>query len=255
MTSSTISTLTELSSEFKTIETTAWRMVEGQHHVSTLKITDDLDEQLSLEELLDKNKPGVPSECQNLDYLLFTPFRYQGRYPTGSRFRRAGRTLGVFYATIDPDTAVAELAFYRLLFYSQSPNVVPPQDATEYTMFQVSLASQRSIDLTTPPFAAHRHLWTHLTDYSRTQQLADDCRRAQGEIIVYESVRTVTPAKCIAALSCKAFAATAPLNRQTWRMKTSHAGVQALCEFPRQRLQFNRSQFDQDPRLSLLSSE
>ena len=40
-------------------------------------------------------------------------------YPIGSRFRRAGRTAGVFYAAESPETAVAEMAFYRLLFFAE----------------------------------------------------------------------------------------------------------------------------------------
>jgi hypothetical protein len=38
----------------------AWRAVEAQHIASTMALVDSLDEQLVLEELLDKSKPAVP---------------------------------------------------------------------------------------------------------------------------------------------------------------------------------------------------
>ena len=64
-----------------------------------MKIVDTLAEQSLLEDLLERTKPPVPAECRELHYLLSTPFRYGAPYPTGSRFRRAGFTAGVFYGS------------------------------------------------------------------------------------------------------------------------------------------------------------
>ena len=44
-----------------------WRFVEAQHRVSTLKLTDTLEEQERLEALLEKTKPPIPAECRHLD--------------------------------------------------------------------------------------------------------------------------------------------------------------------------------------------
>ena len=96
-------------------------MVEAQHRVSTMKLVDSLEEQELLETLLETSKPPFPPACRHLDWLLATPFRYGAFYPTGSRFRRAGMTPGVFYAAEGLATAVAEMAFYRLLFFADSP--------------------------------------------------------------------------------------------------------------------------------------
>ena len=93
----------------------AWRVVEAQHRVSTLKLVDSGREQALLEDILEASKPALPAECRGLHYLLATPFRY-APYPHGSRFRRAGMTPGVFYGAEAVDTALAEMAFYRLLF-------------------------------------------------------------------------------------------------------------------------------------------
>src|SRR5690606_19020711 len=131
-----------------------WRLVEAQHKVSTLKLTDTLAEQYLLEELIEETKPVIPPECRHLDFLLATPFRYDAVYPKGSRFRRAGRTPSVFYAAETSSTAVAELAFHRLLFFAESPDTPWPLNPSEYTAFGVDVASDRLLDLSQPPLAS-----------------------------------------------------------------------------------------------------
>src|SRR5262245_43590065 len=101
---------------------TCWRLVEAQHRISTLKLVDRPDEQEQLEILIEATKPQIPPECRHLHYLLATPFRYGAIYPAGSRFRRAGLSEGVFYAADEPETAVAEVTFHRLLFFADSPD-------------------------------------------------------------------------------------------------------------------------------------
>ena len=107
------------------------------------EIVDTLDEQALLEELIEETKPQIPLECRHLHYLLATPFRYGSIYPYGSRFRRAGRTLGVFYAAETIMTAVAEMAFYRLLFFADSPDTPWPHDAAEYTAFAAAIRTDK----------------------------------------------------------------------------------------------------------------
>ena len=151
--SSPIWTAAALSSEAVRLEGKVWRLVEAQHRVSTLKLVDTLDEQALLEELIEETKPAIPAECRHLDYLLATPFRYGSVYPQGSRFRRAGRTRGVFYAAEQVATAVAEMAFYRLLFFANSPDTPWPKDAAEYTAFSAAIRTDKAIDLTKPPLS------------------------------------------------------------------------------------------------------
>src|SRR5487761_2639885 len=117
--SSPIWTPDALSSEARAYSGTAWRIGEAQHYVSTMKLVDTVAEQDVLEALLETTKPPFPPECAGLDFLLATPFRYNAVYPNGSRFRRAGRTPGVFYAAEAPETAIAEIAFSRLLLHCE----------------------------------------------------------------------------------------------------------------------------------------
>ena len=237
-----------LSSEAVGLEGRYWRMVEAQHRVSTLKLVDTLDEQALIEDLIEDTKPKIPLECRHLHYLLATPFRYGSIYPHGSRFRRAGKTKGVYYAAETVLTAVAEMAFYRLLFFAESPATQWPLDAAEYTAFAAAIRCERAVDLTRPPFDRDEDAWTHPTDYSACQAIADAAREANLQAIRYRSVRDPKGAN-IALLSCRGFARAKPLDPQTWRIRIGALGVQAICEFPDRRLEFPRTAFA-DPRLA-----
>ena len=241
-----------LSSEAHRLAGRAWRLVEAQHRVSTLKLVDDLDEQAVLEALIEETKPLVPAECRGLGYLLATPFRYAAAYPRGSRFRRAGRTAGVFYASETAATAVAEMAFWRLLFFVESPTTPWPADAAEYTAFAALFDTARAIDLARPPLDADTSAWEHPTDYAACQALADAARTADVEVIRYRSVRDPDRGGNLALLTCRAFAAPEPVERQTWRIRLGRTGVQAICEFPAARIGFDRAAFAADPRIATM---
>lgn len=230
-----------------------WRVVEAQHQISTLKLVDTLVEQARLEELLEQSKPAVPSECAQLQYLLATPFRYGSPYPRGSRFRRAGRTPGVFYASKTIATAIAEMAFHRLLFFADSPATPWPGNAGEYTAFSVRYRTAAALDLTAPPLDRDRAVWRHPTEYRRCQELADTARDANIEVLRYQSARDPQPgAVNVALLTCTAFASQAPVARATWRILFNPQGVHALCAFPETRLAFDRAAFAADPRIASL---
>ncbi|WP_264583478.1 RES family NAD+ phosphorylase [Rhodoblastus acidophilus] len=231
-------------------EGVGWRLVEAQHKVSTLKLTDDLEEQELLESLIEQTKPDMPAECRTLDYLLATPFRYGAIYPHGSRFRRAGKTPGVFYAAEQPETAMAELAFYRLLFFAESPQTPWPVNPFEFTAFSVALRTERSLDLTAAPLSDERATWTHPTDYSACQALADDARADHIALLRYESVRDPRHGKNLAVLDRAVFAEPRPLERRTWRLKLGPAGAHAICEFPVAKIGFDRAAFAADPRIA-----
>ena len=244
-----------LSSEARALSGTCWRLVEAQHHVSTLKLVDSVDEQRVLEDLIERTKPAVPPECRGLHYLLATPFRYGAVYPTGSRFRRAGHSEGVFYASETPVTAAAEIAFYRLLFFAESPDTPWPANPAEYTAFSVRYASKRAIDLTKGKLAARKARWMHPSDYGHCQVLADAARATKVEIIRYASVRDPQHGINLALLTCTAFARPRPIAQQTWRIRLCDAGVQAICEAPKSGITFDREAFASDPRIAKLRWE
>jgi RES domain len=239
-------TLDELKSNSRSLEGICWRVVEAQSNASTMKLTDTLEEQIALERLIEAVKPSIPPECAHLAFLLFTPFRYVP-YPFDSRFRRAGSLDGVFYASELPEVAIAEKAFYRLLFFLESPGTPWPSNPGEYMAFAAQFATGAVVDLTQAPWLAAR--WTHRTDYSACLDLADDCRVAAIGAIRYESVRDPLARANIALLTCRLFARNDIVGIQTWRLHFSQSGVRALCEFPYQALAFDRGAFARDARI------
>ena len=240
-----------LASESAPYEGRGWRFVEAQHRVSTLKLVDTLEEQRLIEELIEMTKPVIPEDCRHLDYLLATPFRYDAMPRTGSRFRRPGHAGGVFYASEASETAVAEIVFYRLLFFAESPGTPWPQEAVEYTGFSVALAVDRAVDLMAPPFVEYRSTWIDPTRYEPCRELADAARSARLALIRYESARDPGAGVNLAILACRAFSEPRPIERHTWRIRIGAAGAQALCEFPRREVEFPPGTFT-DPRLASL---
>jgi hypothetical protein len=240
-----------LSSERRRIAGVCWRVVEAQHRVSTMKLVDTLAEQSALESLIEATKPPVPPDCQHLHYLLATPFRYGAAYPSGSRFRRAGLTPGVFYASKTAATAMAEMTFHRLLFFVDSPETPWPADAGDYTAFSVRVHTAAGLDLTAPPFDADHARWAHPVEYAPCQALADAARAAGIDLLRYPSARDANGIN-LALLECRAFAALAPIERQTWRVSLNAHGARVVCEFPEARLEFDRQAFAADPRIAAL---
>src|SRR5229473_1344518 len=205
-----------LSSDARRSAGTCWRLVEAQHRVSTLKLVDSVDEQETLEGLIQATKPALPPECQHLHYLLSTPFRYGAVYPTGSRFRRAGPTEGVFYAAEAPET-----------------------NAAEYTAFSAEYATRKAIDLSKGRYTRDGALWMHPTDYEACQGFADTARSAGIEVIRYASVRDPRQGMNVALLTGRAFAKPKPSSQQTWHIRLSDAGAHAICESPRSRVTYD----------------
>jgi len=221
-------TPTALASESRLKSGTAWRVVEFQHATSTRKLVETKDDQELLEDILETTKPPVAQEAENLHYLLKTPFRYNAPYPVGSRFRRAGMTEGVFYASEKIRTALAETCYYRLRFFKESPDTALPRQQERLTVFSVDYESHQTIDLTRAPFANDREKWTHHSDYQATQILTDTAREANIEIICYESARDLERGMNLALLSPSAFKSKKPEAQQTWFLYMSEA--EANCE-------------------------
>jgi hypothetical protein len=156
----------------------------------------------------------------------------------------------VFYASTTPATAIAELAFRRLLFYADSPKTPWPKIG-EYTTFSVRFRTTAGLDLTAPPLSEDQTRWTHRTDYGACQDLADRAREAGVEVLRYRSVRVATGIN-VALLTCRVFTSREPLERQTWRIDVGPSGVRAVCDFPDARLEFHRTAFAEDARIRAL---
>ncbi len=212
-------------------------MVEGQHLVSTMALVDSLEEQRLLEDILERSKPAVPTECAHLHYLMAAPFRY-GLYPVDSRFRRRGLTPGVFYASEAAITAAAETVWSRLRFFVAAEGAVLPRGAAEFTAFSVKVDVVRAVDLTAEPLLAEVAKWTDPDDYTACLELADQARREGAGLIRYGSVRHPEGLANVAVLGCAGFAAAAPEERQTWKIVLRNGGAVVVREFPQAAWEF-----------------
>jgi len=240
-----------LASELHPARGKAWRAVEDQHASATRRLTDTLAEQEVLEEILEESKPPVPAACRRLHYLLQTPFRYDAPHPDGSRFRRRGDRRGVFYASMHMHTALAELAFWRLLFFRVSAAAMMPRNAAVLTLFAVEYRTDQCLDLALPPLDTDRDLWVAPADYADTQDLADMAREAGAEVLRYESARDPERRRNVAILGCDVFAGRQPTSQQTWRLWLDPDGAdarRAVGDEPP--LIFAREVFARDPRLA-----
>ncbi|MEI8356823.1 MAG: RES family NAD+ phosphorylase [Deltaproteobacteria bacterium] len=194
-------------------------MVEAQHLVSTSKIVDTRAEQELLEDILEERKPPIPKEAASLHYLLFSPFRYETRQPSGSRFR-AVYDPGVFYAAETVRTAAAEVGYWRWRFLQDSDGLERLQPCS-FTAFTVPIKTD-CIDLREPPYNSNVSLWLHPNDYLATQAFGRIARDASIGAILYQSVREPGQHFCVAVLTPLAFAAKKPDNAtQTWSLTIS----------------------------------
>ena len=213
-----------------------WRIVEAQHRVPTMRLVDTLDEQRVLEDLLEASKPPLPADAAKLHYLLATPFRYPAPPPVGSRFRGIGDP-GVWYGADVVETALAEVAYWRLRFLADSP-ATPDLLPVPHTAFRASIAGS-AIVVSQLPFDRQRRQWEDPASYAATQALARVAREAGVALIRYRSVRDPGHRAALAVLTPKAFRKSAPLEQHTWLIKVGRAQVLAEADLGRERLSFS----------------
>jgi hypothetical protein len=211
-------THTALQSEATPWAGAGWRAVEAQHKNATMSLAHgNLSDQTTLENILDEVKPILPQETEGLNWLLFTPFRYPPRNG-GSRFRGEDDS-GVFYGAEDCKTACAEVGYWRWKFWMDSDGLNKHSKTLQLTLFEFHAKTERGIDLSIPPLSTNREEWMHPSDYSDTQQLANQARIANIELIRYNSVRN-TGGICLAILSPNTFRDIDAYrnNQQTWNL-------------------------------------
>lgn len=172
-------------SEIRPLGVSPWRVVEAQHQVSTRKLVDSAEEQILLEELIDRAKPPYTT-APRLHYLLATPFRYPP-LRHGSRFGRR-HERGIWYGSETRRAAFAEVAYYRLLFLEGTSAPLEPV-TTQLTAFRVRARSSRGIDLTAPPFDAHKRAIASPTKYDASQPLGSAMREGGIELFRFPSAR------------------------------------------------------------------
>ena len=188
-----------------------WRAVEAQHIASTLRLVENVEEQLVLERILEHSKPALPTDAADLHYLLATPFRYAS--PIGSRFR-APADPGVWYGAEKERTACAELGFWRWRFLMDSKGLDSIGPSPQ-TVFRAGIDG-RLVDLTEAPFKRARAEWADPNSYVASQRMARVARQANVDAIRYESVRDPEHGGAVAVLRPACFKPRKPLEQRIW---------------------------------------
>ena len=227
-------------SELTSLQLEPWRVVEAQHQVSTRKLVDSDAEQQVLEELIDSVKPPHPN--QRLHYLLSTPLRYPPlRY--GSRF---GTVLdpGIWYGAESIRTALAESAYYRLVFLEGTRAELGAL-RTEHTAFRARVRTEHGIDLTVAPWTAWSDVISSPVEYDPTQRLGGAMRRAGVEAFRYVSARDPDRGINVGVFSARVFGRAKPRGFETWHCISTRAGVEFRKRdyFERTVLGFDRETF------------
>lgn len=237
--SSSIWTRCEGRSRLRRLRGEAWRVVEDQYLFSTRKLVTSDAEQRVLEELLEASKPAAAP--RGLHYLLLTPFRYPP-LAHGSRFRTRA-DAGVWYGSREARTAFAEAAYYRLLFLEGTPAI----DSLELDLsaFRAAFESPRGVDLTRPPFAAHRAAISSPVTYAESQPLGREMREAGVEACLFDSAREPGGVN-VALFTPRAFASRKPSPPESWRCVATRRFVEVLKKdvFRRAAHRFERAQFE-----------
>ena len=205
----------------------AWRGVEAQHVVSTLRLVDTPQEQDLLEQLLEASKPPTPSSApapaRPKHYLLTTPFRYHPVH--ASRFRPA-RARGQWYGGASLFAACAEVAHWRHQFLMDSEGLQAQVLLTEHSFFKARVRG-RAVDLTAQPWLQNRAAWVHPNDYSATQAVAAAAQARDVQWLRYESARAPGHA-CAVVFEANCLSEPKPSldsTLQTWRCKTTQHSV------------------------------
>lgn len=185
----------------------AWRVVEDQTRSSTRSLVDTTKEHAILENILEENKPKLPTygdeaAFKGLHYLLFTPFRYPP-LTSGSRF--GGRfERNLFYASMELTTAITEKAFHRLKLLLASEGDIGNK-AIAYTAFKVNFNIHSCIDLSKKPFNDYKAQISSPISYIHSQALGKDLRLNGVHACVSYSARCKNNGKNVNVFSPKAF--------------------------------------------------
>lgn len=234
-----MSTPSALASEIRPYKGNVIRIVEAQHLIATNRLAANAADQMLLEALAEDVKPALPEAAHHLPWLLASPFRYGLGRP--SRFRAPNVLPGIFYASEEIETAVAETAYWRLMAFSRSPGFQLPGTPTPMSAFCVTVDATAALDLTAGKLGEDRDRWTHPTDYTATQQIAAEACAAGVEAIRAPSARRSTGTNL--AVLDPGVLVPPPKPHSSWAFLVSDEGLLAAREMSTAALRFTWTEF------------
>lgn len=199
-----------------------WRVVESQEQIATLGLVANLSEQYLLEHMLDESKNKLTEETNTLDYLLFTPFRYPP-LKWGSRFGTEYER-GLFYGSELLATALAEVAYYRLLFWDGMNTVPETAIVTQHTGFQTDYKMNKGVDLRQAPFDSDEYakLLVDKADYSFSQTVGQCLQENNVAGICFSSARCPNADLNIALFEPETLFGQKPFNKKEIVCELNH---------------------------------
>lgn len=217
------------------------RVVESQEQIATTGLVDSLAEQALLEDLLEQTKPRSRPGSDGLHYLLMTPFRYPPlRY--GSRFGQR-HERSIFYGSQSPRTALAETAYYRLLFRAGMQSAPTRAIRSQHTLFGARYQATQGLSLQCAPFSSHSSRLTDPGDYSATQALGSAMRAAGIQAFESCSARDAAGGINIGLFEPAALASSTPSYQEEWLCETDGNGTTFLKPSSREIWEFPITDF------------
>lgn len=209
------------------LQNKAWRIVEAQEAAATRKLVDSLEEQMTLEDMIESVKPRVPNEYLQYHPLLYTAFRYPP-LRHGSRFASRFES-SLWYGSLHIRTALAEKAYYQYHFMRASDadyGVV----SLQLTAFSVDVKTNQGINLAASPFSKYIDIISSPDTYSEAQQLGFAMREANVYAFTYHSARDPDRGLNIGSFTPKAFAKKIPDARsfQSWQCVVDYRIVEFM---------------------------
>ncbi len=196
-------------SHIQSLEAIAWRVVETQEKSYTRKLVSSSEELDILESLIENSKPKIdPKISERYHYLLFSPFRYPP-LKHGSRFGRIFEPA-LWYGALKIETALREVAYYRLLFLNDSKAELKLN--IPLSAYSVKARSSKALDLTTPAFDAFREQISSALSYEHSQALGTEMRENEVELFLYYSARTLSLEKNLGVFYPQVFHPKKPLK-------------------------------------------
>lgn len=206
----------------------AHRVVEDQNTSSTRKLVDSISEHETLEIMLEHSKPSIPQDenFNGLHYLLFTPFRYpplQYGSRFGSYFERS-----LWYGSLEIETALAEVAFYRFLWLSGTSEKKLNNIEIKLTSFIAEISTKLGVDLTQSPFIKFRENISSPEHYQYSRPLGKHLRENNVEAFLYYSARRKGDFMNLGVFCPRAFKNKKPKknSEKIWNCLTTHNTVE-----------------------------
>ncbi|OSM08772.1 putative RES domain-containing protein [Magnetofaba australis IT-1] len=136
----------------------------------------------------------------------------------------------MYYGSFTIQTALAECAYYRLVFWA-GMEVPPPSNQlfSQHTSFSVDFDCSPGVELHQPPFLEQQDLLLNKQDYRASQQLGNALRQQGVQGFSYRSARCPNSGLNGALFTPDALVSNKPKEKQAWVCTVTGSCVEFKC--------------------------